>query len=108
MFLFCFYVIKQTNNFFYMFFANFPENFRIIFHFLSICVFQTVNSYHLASAVNIGAPHNLCSGGQVADDQVPGQLCASGSYGGGPRRRQGEPTSSFNYESSPGQILSSL
>ena len=106
MFLFCFYVIKQTNNFFYMFFANFPENFRIIFHFLSICVFQTVNSYHLASAVNIGAPHYLCGGGQVADDPVPGQLCAGGSYGGGPCRRQGEPTSSFNYESSPGQILS--
>ena len=31
-----------------------------------------------------------------------------GGYGGGPHRRQGEPTSSANYESSPGQILSLL
>ena len=39
---------------------------------------------------------------------VPGQLCAGRGYGGGPGRRQGEPKSSANYESSPGQILSSL
>ena len=34
-------------------------------------------------------------------DPVPG-------HGGGPRCWQGEPTSSANYESSSGQILSSL
>ena len=39
---------------------------------------------------------------------VQGQLCAGVGYGGGPRRRQGEPTSSANNESSPGQILPSL
>ena len=32
---------------------------------------------------------------------VQGQLCAGVGYGGGPRRRQGEPTSSAKYESSP-------
>ena len=54
------------------------------------------------------APHHPCGGGQVAKDPVPGQRCAGGGYGGGPRRRQREPMSSANYESSPSQILSSL
>ena len=34
--------------------------------------------------------HHLCGGVQVAKDPVPGQLCAGGGYGGGPRRCQGE------------------
>ena len=63
--------------------------------------FQTVNSQHDTSIVNIGAKHHPCGGGQVAKDPVPG-------HGGGPRCWQGEPTSSANYESSSGQILSSL
>ena len=75
----------------FYFFYRFPKQFK-----------------HLTSIVNIGAQHHPCGEGQVAKDPVPGQLCAGGGYGGGPRRRQGEPTSSFNNESSLGQILSSL
>ena len=54
------------------------------------------------------AQHHPCGGGLAAKEPIPGQLCAGEGYGGGPHRRQGEPTSSANYESSPGKILSSL
>ena len=62
------------------------------------------------SILVLNAQHHPCGGGREAKDPVPGQLCASGGYVGGPRRCQGggEPMSSANYESSPGQILSSL
>ena len=75
----------------FYFFYRFPKQFK-----------------HLTSIVNIGAQHHPCGGGQVASDPEPGQLCAGRGYVGGPRRCQGEPESSANYESSPGQILSLL
>ena len=65
-----------------------PEHFFIFFYFLSFfCYLPNCKQ----STFNF---------------KVPGQLCAGGGYVGGLRHRQGEPTSSANYESSPSQILS--
>ena len=50
----------------------------------------------LCNIVNNSAQHHPCGGGLVAKDPIPGQLCAGEGYGGGPHRRQGEPTSSAN------------
>ena len=109
-----FYVMKQTNKFFPMFFAIFgtfrpPEHFCIIFYFLSILHYPK-NCKHITSTVNIGAPSNIpvVEGKSLKTQYLVSYVPMEGGYGGGPHCRQGEPTSSANYESSPGQILSLL